>query len=52
MPSAPATPVSGGPLPVVPVRTRKVKVSQILDQLDDTELELLGRDALDEAFGI
>lgn len=36
----------------VPVRIRKVKVSQILDQLDDTELELLGRDALDEAFRI
>lgn len=34
------------------MRIRKVKVSQILDQLDDTELELLGRDALDEAFRI
>ena len=38
MPSAPATPVSGGPLPMnskLPVGTRKVKVSQISDQLDD-----------------
>ena len=53
LPSAPATPVPGGPQPIgskLPVGTRKVKVSQISDQLDDTELELLGQEALDEAF--
>ena len=53
IPSAPATPVRSGPQPVgskLPLGTRKVKVSQISDQLDDTELELLGQDALDEAF--
>ena len=29
---------------------RKVKVSQIADQLDDTELEMIGPELLDEAF--
>ncbi len=35
---------------LLPVGPRKVKVSQISDQLNNTELELLGQDALDEAF--
>ena len=49
-------PILGGPTGPSPVGSRgslgiqKVKVSQIADQLDDTELEIATKDQLDEAF--
>ena len=49
-------PILGGPTGPSPVGSRgslgiqKVNVSQIADQLDDTELEIATKDQLDEAF--
>ncbi len=55
--AAAASPSGTAPAPQavgskVPLGTKKIKVAQVMDQMDDTELELLPQKDLDRAFEV